>query len=167
MTAFNPSALLDPMKGPFYAAAATSAFSILFGLHSADILLAAGGAAVGQAVLELVPPLKSPAFASFFAALAAGLYSELAAWSRKRPATAYMIASIIPLVPGGGMYYSMLTSLEGDPATSVEIVLSTLMTAFALAAGLAIANALARLTFERSRFPGPAAGPQGKSRPRG
>ena len=160
MPGFNPSALLDPLKGPGFAAAATSAFSVLFGLHSADILLAAGGAAVGQAVLELIPPLKSPAFASFFAALAAGFYSELAAWSRKRPATVYMIASIIPLVPGGGMYYSMLTSLEGDPATSVQIVLSTLMTAFALAAGLAIASALGRLAFERSRFPGPASRPK-------
>jgi uncharacterized membrane protein YjjB (DUF3815 family) len=74
-----------------------------------------------------------------------------------------MIASIIPLVPGGGMYYSMLTSLQGDSATSVQIVLSTLMTAFALAAGLAIANALGRLTFERSRFPRPAAKPQDKT----
>jgi uncharacterized membrane protein YjjB (DUF3815 family) len=55
------------------------------------------------------------------------------------------------------MYYSMLTSLEGDPVTSVQIVLSTLMTAFALAAGLAIANTLGRLAFERSRFPRPQA----------
>jgi uncharacterized membrane protein YjjB (DUF3815 family) len=157
------SPLLEAVKGPLYAAAATSAFSVLFGLLSADIVLAAGGAAIGQAVLELIPPLKSPAFASFFAALAAGFYSELAAWYRKRPATVYMIASIIPLVPGGGMYYSMLTSLQGDSATSVQIVLSTLMTAFALAAGLAIANALGRLTFERSRFPRPAAKPQDKT----
>ncbi|MCX7027870.1 MAG: threonine/serine exporter family protein [Spirochaetes bacterium] len=157
MTTSYFSSVINAIKGPFYAAAATSAFSVLFGLLSTDIVLAAGGAAVGQAVLELIPPLKSPAFASFFAALAAGFYSEFAAWFRKRPATVYMIASIIPLVPGGGMYYSMLTSLEGDPATSVQIVLSTLMTAFALAAGLAIANALGRLAFERSRFPRPKA----------
>jgi uncharacterized membrane protein YjjB (DUF3815 family) len=157
MTSQQLASTLNAVKGPFYAAAATSAFSVLFGLLSVDIILAAGGAAVGQAVLQLIPPLKSPAFASFFAALAAGFYSEMAAWFRKRPATVYMIASIIPLVPGGGMYYSMLTSLQGDPATSVQIVLSTLMTAFALAAGLAIANTLGRLAFERSRFPRPPA----------
>ncbi len=136
---------------PIYAAAATSGFAVLFGLRSADIFLAAAGAAVGQAVLVLLPPLESPAFASFFAALAAGVYSELAAFFRKRPATVYMIASIIPLVPGGGMYYSMLSSLEGSPGASVEIIVSTLMTAFALAAGLAAANAIARLSFESQR----------------
>lgn len=148
-----PVAFLGTLAGPFFAAAATSAFSVLFGLHSVDVLLAAGGAAVGQAVLELVPSMNSPAFASFFAALAAGLYSELTAWYRKRPATVYVIASIIPLVPGGGMYYSMLTIMEGDSTKSIELLLSTLMTAFALAAGLAIANAIGRLTFERTKPP--------------
>jgi uncharacterized membrane protein YjjB (DUF3815 family) len=138
------------MRGPVFAAAATSAFSILFGLHAVDVLLASGGAAAGWAVFQSMPPTSSPAIAAFLAALVAGLYSEIAGWYRGRPATVYMIASIIPLVPGGGMYFTMLTTLGGDSAKSVELGLSTMMSAFAIAAGLALANAFGRMVFSRS-----------------
>jgi uncharacterized membrane protein YjjB (DUF3815 family) len=63
-----------------------------------------------------------------------------------------MIASIIPLVPGGGMYYTMLSSLEGSTYRSVELGLSTIMTAFAIAAGLAISNVLARMVFSSTIY---------------
>jgi uncharacterized membrane protein YjjB (DUF3815 family) len=133
------------IKAPFFAAAATSAFSFLYGLHATDIFLASLGAALGRFVFQLVPASESEALAAFLAAMAAGLYSELVGYLRRRPATAYMISSIIPLVPGGGMYYTMLSTLEGDSMRSVELGLATLMTAFALAVGLAISNAGMRL----------------------
>ncbi len=135
------------LKGPAFAAIATSAFSLLFGLHSIDILLASGGAAVGWAIFLVVPHAGSPAFAVFLAALAAGLYSEIIGWLRFRPATVYAIAAILPLVPGGGMYYTMLSTLEGNSTKTVELVMTTLMTAFAIAAGLAIANAVGRMIY--------------------
>ncbi|HWR11111.1 MAG TPA: threonine/serine exporter family protein [Rectinemataceae bacterium] len=135
------------LKGPIFAAIATSAFSLLFGLHSIDILLASGGAAVGWAIFLAVPHAGSPAFAVFIAALAAGIYGEIIGWARLRPATAYAIAAILPLVPGGGMYYTMLSTLEGNSTKTVELVMTTLMTAFAIAAGLAIANAVGRMIY--------------------
>ena len=140
-----PAQLLSLIKAPFFAAAATSAFSYLFGLRSLDILLASLGAALGRFVFQSVPSSESEALAAFLAALAAGSYSEIVGWLRHRPATAYMISSIIPLVPGGGMYYTMLSTLEGDSMRSVELGLATLMTAFALAVGLAVSNAGMRL----------------------
>jgi uncharacterized membrane protein YjjB (DUF3815 family) len=140
---------LEFLLPPFYAAAATAAFALLFGLRSVDIILAALGAALGRAVFQFFPIGGSEAIASFFAALAAGLYSETAGWFRRRPATAYMIASIIPLVPGGGMYYTMLRTFEGDSSRSLEEGLTTLMVAFSLAVGLAISNAAGRLIFKR------------------
>ncbi|HOI23319.1 MAG: threonine/serine exporter family protein [Spirochaetia bacterium] len=150
----NPqlSGIFSQLKEPLFAGLATSAFSVLFGLHSADVILASGGSALGWAVLQAMPQSGSPAFATFFAALAAGLYAEIAARVRRRPATLYMIASIIPLVPGGGMYYTMLSSLEGSTYRSVELGLSTIMTAFAIAAGLAISNVLARMVFSSTIY---------------
>lgn len=143
----DSGSLLEWMKGPVFAAMATSAFSLLFGLHSMDIILASIGASLGWAVFQTVPQAGSPAFAAFLAALAAGFYSEIAGWIRSRPATVYMIASIIPLVPGGGMYYTMLSTLEGNSMKTVELFMATLMSAFAIAAGLAISNAFGRMGF--------------------
>lgn len=138
------------LKGPFFASVATSAFSILFGLHSADVILASTGAATGWAVFQSLPSATSPALATFLGSLAAGLYSEIAGRLRSRPATVYMIASIIPLVPGSGMYYTMLASFQGDSSKFVELGLATMMTAGAIAAGLAIANAAGRMIFTPS-----------------
>ncbi|MCE1197034.1 hypothetical protein LWX53_11125 [bacterium] len=58
------------LKGPLFAALATSAFSILFGLHSIDIALASAGAAVGWATFLAMRATAAPAFAAFVAALA-------------------------------------------------------------------------------------------------
>jgi uncharacterized membrane protein YjjB (DUF3815 family) len=149
MTGISPAEIAAWFKGPFFAAMATSAFSVLFGLRSADVLIASGGGALGWVIFQSMPSPTSVAFASFLAAFATGLYAEVAGRLRHRPATVYMIASIIPLVPGSGMYHMMLTSLQGDSAHSVQIGLETLMTAFALAAGLAVANALGRMLFPK------------------
>ena len=45
------------------------------------------------------------------------------------------------------MYYTMLSTLEGDSMKTVELFMTTLMSAFALAAGLAISNAFGRMVF--------------------
>ncbi|HOV95011.1 MAG TPA: threonine/serine exporter family protein [Spirochaetales bacterium] len=133
------------LKGPLYAAAGTLAISVLFGLRSADALLASCGAALGWTVRQAIPSGASIAFSSFAAAVATGLYSELVARFRHRPATVYMVSSIVPLVPGGGMYYTMLASVEGNTSQSLEIGMTALMTAFAVATGLAVANTVDKL----------------------
>jgi uncharacterized membrane protein YjjB (DUF3815 family) len=150
--------MIEWLKGPLFAAVATSAFSVLFGLHSVEVFLASGGAALGWAVYQSIPPTGSAAFPAFLAALAAGLYSEVVARFRHRPATVYSIASIIPLVPGGGMYYTMMASLNGDSALSVETGLATLMTAFAIAVGLAVSHAIGRMLLDSTFRPSPPKG---------
>ncbi|MCE5257256.1 MAG: threonine/serine exporter family protein, partial [Spirochaetaceae bacterium] len=88
------------MKGPLFAAIGTSAFSVLFGLRFADAILASGGAALGWIIMQVMPAESAIAFSVFAASFGSGLYSELVARFRHRPATVYMISSIIPLVPG-------------------------------------------------------------------
>lgn len=137
--------ILSFLKGPACAAIGTSAFSVLFGLRVTDAVLASLGAAGGWSIMQVMPPEASIAFSSFVAAFVSGLYSEIVARFRHRPATVYMISSIIPLVPGGGMYYTMLASVEGKTSQSLEIGMTAMMTAFSIAAGLAVANSLDKL----------------------
>jgi len=156
------------LKGPACAAIGTSAFSVLFGLSVMDAVLASQGAAIGWCIIQVMPPEASIAFSSFVAAFVSGLYSEIVARFRHRPATVYMISSIIPLVPGGGMYYTMLASVEGKTSQSLEIGMTAMMTAFSIAAGLAVANSLDKLILKPlfGRVGGcPAAGNSGKDVP--
>ncbi len=43
-----------------------------------------------------------------------GTLGELFARYFKKPATVYIIPGIVPLVPGAGMYYTMLALVEKD-----------------------------------------------------
>ena len=51
---------------------------------------------------------------TFFAAIAVGILGELLARYYKKPATVYIIPGIVPLVPGAGMYYTMLALVRKD-----------------------------------------------------
>jgi len=140
------AALVSAWAQPLYAAAATAGFAFLFGLGRKDATLAALGAAIGWAVYILAGALSDTASGALFAAsVAVGLWSEAVALLRRRPATVYMIAGVIPLVPGGGMYYTMLASNEGNSWKAVELGLQTFSAAFAIAIGMAVASAAARL----------------------
>jgi uncharacterized membrane protein YjjB (DUF3815 family) len=77
-------------------------------------------------------------------ALCVGIFSEIAAAVYRKPATVYIIPGIIPLVPGGGMYETMLYSVLGNRETASFIGFRTLSAAAAIAVAIAIASSLAR-----------------------
>lgn len=79
-------------------------------------------------------------FAGAFAvALASGVYER---W-RKRPASVVLVPGILLLVPGSVGYRSISALLERDTIAGIERAFSMILTAFALVAGLLIANVLA------------------------
>ncbi|HOX33120.1 MAG TPA: threonine/serine exporter family protein [Spirochaetales bacterium] len=132
--------------GPLWAGLGTVGFAILFELRKGDLPLAALGGAIGWAAFELISlPSGSSGLGYFAAAAAIGLWSEALAAARRKPATVYMICGIIPLVPGGGMYYTMLEYVRGNTWASVSTGFAALQAAGAIAAGLAVSSATSRL----------------------
>lgn len=135
---------MSPALGPLWAGLATLGFALLFGVRPRDLPLAAAGSVLGWAVYALLLP-RGQSVACFAAAAAVGIYAETAAALMGRPATVFVVCAIIPLVPGGGMYHAMLESARGNVWVSIRTGVETLMAAGAIAAGLAVAGALARL----------------------
>jgi uncharacterized membrane protein YjjB (DUF3815 family) len=132
--------------GVLWAALATGAFSVVFNVRGKNIPASAFGGALGWAVYAAVSQFaRSEGVAYFAAAAAVALYAEFASRLLSGPAGTYVACAIIPLVPGGGMYYMMSDSLAGDLPGTLSIGFSTLGTAGAIAAGLAIGSAAARL----------------------
>jgi uncharacterized membrane protein YjjB (DUF3815 family) len=131
---------------PLWAGLATAGFAALFNLRDRDLPLAAAGGALGWAVAA---PLQaagvSQAAAYCAASMVIGVWAELVAALRKRPASVYVACGIIPLVPGGGMYYTMLAYVQGDSAKGLATAFSTLGAAGAIAVGLAVSGAVSRL----------------------
>ena len=80
--------------------------------------------------------------ATFFAALTVGLCGELFARLKKVPATIFIMAGILPLVPGVPAYQAMLHILEDDYLKGLERIVDTILIAAAIAFGIAIASGI-------------------------
>ena len=81
----------------------------------------------------------------FFSALAGGLvsclYAEALARLLKAPATVFITAAVIPLIPGGSLYYTMRCAITQDTESFGAYGRATLNTALGIAVGIAVVTA--------------------------
>ena len=145
---------------------ATCAFAVRYGLRLKDLAPAAVGAVGGWFVFELgsgaifsaasaaggstQAPWSAPTLGYVLAALFIGLYAEVLSALLRKPATIWIVIAIFPLVPGGGMYLTMLSSVRGDLWQSIRSGFETLSAAGAIASGLAVSSAISRLVSLRA-----------------
>ena len=116
-------------------------FTLVFNIHGPGKLIAGGGGALGWLVYLLG---GETILAGFFAAFSISLFSEVMARLRHCPVTGYQLVALLPLVPGGGIYYAMRYCLAGDTEQFLNTLLDTLGMAAALAVGVILASSLFR-----------------------
>ena len=117
------------------------AFTLVFNIHGPGKLIAGFGGALGWLVYLLG---GKTILAGFFAASAISLFSEIMSRLRRCPVTGYQLVALLPLVPGGGIYYAMSYCLAGDTGRFLTTLLDTLGMAAALAVGVILASSLFR-----------------------
>ncbi len=112
-------------------------FGVFFNVHGKNLFYAALGGLVGWIVYLVSPCFTNMQLMQFFwASVAISLYSELLAMWRKCPVTVFLVASMIPLVPGGTIYYTMESLLLGDTQKFIELGVSTFEIAGSIAMGI-------------------------------
>ena len=74
----------------------------------------------------------------FICAIIISVYAEMMARVLKTPTTTFIMTSLIPLIPGGSLYYTMTNAFAGDLESFIEKGLYTLSLAGALAAGIIV-----------------------------
>ena len=116
------------------------AFTLIFNIHGVGRLICGIGGALGWGVYLLCGSNVSGAFV---AAVCIGVYSEHMARVRGCPVTGYLVVALLPLVPGGGVYYAMRDGLAGD----TQQFLHTLMNTFGMACALAVGSMLSSSLF--------------------
>ena len=120
-------------------------FTLMFNIHGQGKLIAGAGGALGWLVYLLA---GSTIFAAFLAAAAIGVFAEVMSKVRRCPVTGYVLVALLPLVPGGGIYYAMRYCVAGE----TDQFLTTLLHTFGMAAALAVGAMLASSVF-RAVFP--------------
>lgn len=135
------------------AALGSLSFAMFFGVRSCKLWFSLLGGALNWGLYLLaMKKMGLPATMAYALGAAAGtLYAEILARIVKTPVTVFVITSVIPMVPGGSLYYTMLGLLQGDKATFVDRGLYTLSAAGAMALGIFAATMLFRLLFTVGR----------------
>ena len=83
----------------------------------------------------------------FIVAASVSIYAELMARVLRTPTTTFIMTALIPLIPGGSLYYTMAYALESDLSRFIEKGIYTLELALALALGVIIAAAATKTLF--------------------
>ncbi|WP_330655189.1 threonine/serine exporter family protein [Anaerostipes sp. MSJ-23] len=127
----------------FASFAGSLGFALLYNLRGKKLWTAGVSGMISWAAYLFVWNQMPSGFAANLAAAAvATIYAETMARILKTPVTVFLITGIIPLVPGGNLYYTMnyviakewhLFSLYGQ---------KTMLTAIAIAAGIMVASSL-------------------------
>lgn len=135
------------------AALGSLSFAMFFGVRSRKLWFSLLGGVLNWGLYLLaMKKMGLPATMAYALGAAAGtLYAEILARIVKTPVTVFVITSVIPMVPGGSLYYTMLGLLQGDKATFVDRGLYTLSAAGAMALGIFAATMLFRLLFTVGR----------------
>ena len=142
------SALLtlnSPVIAFFLAFFATASFAYFFYINRFDIFWTSLFGGLGWLVYITVLNVASQAAGYMAGALCVGLLSEVFAVILKKPATVFIVPGIIPLVPGGGMYETMLMAMWGKMDAAAVTGFNTITAAASIAVGIALASSLARL----------------------
>lgn len=149
--AFSGAISINPVSHSIFLESATTfiaccGFNILFNIHGRGGFLCALGGALSWAIFRLFQTYCADNMMAYFvAAFFAAAYSEIMARIRKYPAISYLVVSIIPLLPGAGVYRATAAIMNGDMTGFSTYGTQTIAIAGSIAVGILIISTLARL----------------------
>ncbi|MCC8182692.1 MAG: threonine/serine exporter family protein [Clostridiales bacterium] len=99
-------------------------FGIVFRMERKYLLVAGLSGALTRIVYLLLMQITSEMFiVCFLSAVAASVFSEIMAVRTKNPSTVFIYPSIVPLLPGGTLYYSIVgLMLQGSALVAANLV---------------------------------------------
>lgn len=114
-------------------------FSLLFNIKKDKLPFVLLGSGMGWSVYLLCYHFSSNLFlTNMLASVFCTASAEFLARWRKAPATLFLLVHILPLVPGGSLYYTMRSFVLQDQAAFTMYGLNTLYVSAGIAVGILI-----------------------------
>jgi len=134
---------MEIIKQVLFAFISTVGFSILFTTPKDSIIKASIVGSAGWGIYYITQLIfNNNIISTLFASVSVGIIGELFAKHYKKPATVFIIPGIIPLVPGAGMYYTMLELVEKNYYAAADKGTETFFIAASISIGLIISTTL-------------------------
>jgi uncharacterized membrane protein YjjB (DUF3815 family) len=129
----------EVIVGLLSAVAGTVGFAMLFRVRPKFLFACAIGGFVAYAVYLITKNfVDGEFFPNVAAAVVTAVFSEICAHKLKAPVQLFTIPMLVPLMPGGALYYSMYYLLAKDTPLALKHAVITLETAFGLAGGVTV-----------------------------
>lgn len=135
-----------------FAVIATASFGILFNIRGLNLILAGINGGLGYLIVSVSTAEGAETYIGMFlASIAMTALAEILARYRKAPATVFLAAALIPIVPGGRLFNFVLHLLEGDYQTAAADGITTLLEAGAIAVGIIAVSSFTKVFLARIR----------------
>lgn len=119
----------------------TAGFCLLYNIKKDKLIFGCIGGLISIVVYCICTELGVPVLIqNMIPAIAATLYAELIARVVKAPSTVFLIPSVIPLTPGGSLYYTMSAIVDGDVKEAEYMGQNILMIALGIAVGIVLVS---------------------------
>ncbi len=124
-------------------------FGILFNVRGKRLLAASFGGLFSWALfLVLGFGIVDEAVRYFIVSVAVSGYCEIMARVMRTPTTTFLMTALIPLIPGGGLYYTMTNAMSGDLDAFMGRGMATLSLAVALALGVVVTTVITSIALK-------------------
>jgi len=121
----------------------TLGFCMLFNVQKRRLLYGCLGGFITSLCYCICAELgMSVLIQNMLSAIAGALYAEIAARIIKAPAVVFLIPSVIPLTPGGSLYYTMNALVDGDMQGAEHYAARTLLIAVGIAVGIVFVSVI-------------------------
>ncbi len=134
------------MISVLYAFISSLGFGILFNVRGKNLIIASIGGGLGWLFYLIIKnSTGSEIVALFVASIVISVFSEIFARIMKNPVTIFLICALIPLVPGGGMYYTTFEAVQGNVSKSIVLGIQTLFNAASIAVGIILVSTISKI----------------------
>lgn len=124
---------------------ATVGFAIFFNAPKKSLIVTGFiGAIAWESYLVFNIYLNNPLVGAFIGSFTVGILGEFFAIKEKMPATIFIAPGIITLVPGAGIYNTMLSLVNEDYSDFLEKGKMTFFIAASIAFGIVLAGSIAK-----------------------
>lgn len=128
-------------------------FGYLFNCSKSSIIKGSIAGALGWWVYQYCSGKGiNPIISTFIGSLTLSIICEVYARVYKDAVTVFVLPAILPLVPGAGLYYTMLYYIQNNYSLASAKGIQTLGCAVAIATGLLIVSSISRFIFKILRL---------------
>ena len=134
----------------FMACLSSLGFSVIYNIRGKKLVAATLGGLVSWSVFLLLGfAIGDEVTRYFIVSVIMSAYSEIMARLLKTPTTTFIITTLIPLIPGGNLYYTMSSAFGGNLDSFMTNGAITLKLALSLALGVVVVTAFANFFSKR------------------